>query len=165
MPKVLLSVPHQRQRGDGDCLAACAAMVLIYLGQAVEYPLILRLLNIKPYGAPAGNIRLLATPDLHVIYSKTGLAGLEAMLQQGHPVIVFVRTGELPYWTYSTDHALLVVGHDEGHFYVNDPHRTEVPIAVPRGDFELAWLERDYHYALITLRVASEPPTGASVQL
>ena len=35
--------------------------------------------------------------------------------------------------------------------YVNDPYRSEAPIAVPRGDFELAWLERDYHYALITL--------------
>jgi hypothetical protein len=35
------------------------------------------------------------------------------MLQEEHPVIVFVRTGELPYWTYSTDHALVVVGYDE----------------------------------------------------
>ena len=24
------------------------------------------------------------------------------------------------------------------------------PIAVPQGDFELAWLARDYYYALIT---------------
>jgi hypothetical protein len=56
-PKVLLSVPHQRQQSDGDCLAACA-------------------------------------------------------------------------------------------LYVNDPHCSEAPITVPRADFELAWLERDYYYAL-----------------
>ena len=72
------------------------------------------------------------------------------MLQEGHPVIVFVRTGELPYWTYSVDHALLVVGYDENILYVNDPAHPKAPITVPQGDFELAWLERDYFYALIT---------------
>ena len=35
--------------------------------------------------------------------------------------------------------------------YVNDPTQPEAPISVPTGDFELAWLERDYFYALITL--------------
>ena len=149
-PQVLLSVPHRRQQGDGDCLAACAAMILAHLGQAIDYAQLLELLDIKPYGAPAGNIRRLANLGLTVAYSKTDLAGLEAMLQQGHPAIVFVRTGELPYWTYSTDHALVVVGYDETQLFVNDPHRSEAPIAVPRGDFELAWLERDYYYALIT---------------
>jgi hypothetical protein len=87
---------------------------------------------------------------LNVVYSKTDMVGLGTMLQQGRPVIVFVRTSELLYWTYGTDHALLVVGCDESQMYVNDPHRPEAPIAVPRGDFELAWLERDYYYALIT---------------
>ena len=150
MPKVLLSVPHQRQQSDGDCLAACAAMVLAQLSHEIDYPYLLELLKIKSYGAPASNIRLLESLGLTVVYSKTDLVGLEAMLQQGHPVIVFVRTGELPYWTYNTDHALLVVGYDESHLYVNDPHRSEAPIAVPCSDFELAWLERDYYYALIT---------------
>jgi ABC-type bacteriocin/lantibiotic exporter with double-glycine peptidase domain len=150
VPKVLLSLPHQRQQSDGDCLAACAAMVLAHLGHTIGYPQLLRLLKIKPYGAPAGNIRLLENLGVTVVYSKTDLVGLEAMLQEGHPVIVFVRTGELPYWTYNTDRALLVVGHDEGLLHVNDPNRSEAPIAVPRGDFELAWLERDYYYALIT---------------
>ena len=60
-------------------------------------------------------------------------------------------TGELPYWTYGTDHALLVVGCDEDQMYVNDPACSEFPITVPWGDFELAWLARDYYYALITL--------------
>ena len=150
MPKILLSVPHLLQRSDGDCLAACVAMVLAYLDRVMDYAALLSLLKIRPHGAPAGNIRLLASLNLNVVYSKTDMVGLEAMLQQGHPVIVFVRTGELPYWTYSTDHALLVVGYDESQLYVNDPYYSEAPIAVPRGDFELAWLEHDYRYALIT---------------
>ncbi len=150
MPKVLLSIPHQPQQGDGDCLAACAAMALAHLGREIDYPRLLQLLKVKPHGAPAGNIRLLATLNLNVIYSQTDLAGLEAMLQQGQPVITFVRTGELPHWTYTTDHALLVVGYDKDQLHLNDPDRDEAPIAVPRGDFELAWLERDYYYALVT---------------
>ena len=151
MPKVLLSLPHQHQQSDGDCLAACAAMVLAHLGHTANYAQLLRLLKVKAYGAPAGNIRLLESLGLTTVYSQTDLAGLEAMLQEGHPVVVFVRTGQLPYWARSTDHALLVVGYDEGLLYVNDPAQSEAPIAVPRADFELAWLEMNNRYALISL--------------
>ena len=31
MPSTLLTIPHHPQRSDGDCLAACAAMVLEHL--------------------------------------------------------------------------------------------------------------------------------------
>jgi len=150
VPKVSLSVPHQLQQSDADCLAACAAMVLAYLGREIDYALLLELLGIRPFGAPAGNIRLLADLGLVVVYSKTHTTGLKAMLQQGHPVIVFVRTDQIPHWEYGTDHAILVVGYDERHFYVNDPYHSQAPIAVSSGDFELAWLERDYSYALVT---------------
>jgi hypothetical protein len=43
MPSTLLPVPHHLQRSDGDCLAACAAMVLAYLGVSVDYDRLLRL--------------------------------------------------------------------------------------------------------------------------
>ena len=153
MPKVLLTVPHHPQQNDGDCLAACAAMLLSHLGRQIDYAHLRQLLNIQPHGAPAGNIRRLTQLNFKVTYSQTDMSGLEAMLQQGHPVIVFVRTAELPHWTYSTDHALVVVGYDDDQLFVNDPDREtdEAPIAVPRGNFELAWLERDYYYALVVV--------------
>jgi len=47
-------------------------------------------------------------------------------------------------------HALLVVGYDENQVYVNDPARPESPVSIRRGDLELAWLARDYFYALVT---------------
>jgi ABC-type bacteriocin/lantibiotic exporter with double-glycine peptidase domain len=148
----LLSIPHQRQHDDGDCLAACAAMILVHLGQKIDYSRLLQLLKIQLYGAPAGNIRFLGKLNLNITYSQTDMSGLEMILNQGQPPIIFVRTGELPHWTYSTDHAIVVVGYDDNHIYINDPDRNEdeIPIAVPRADFELAWLERDYYYALIT---------------
>lgn len=150
MPKVLLLVPHIRQRGDGDCLAACAGMVLAYLDHPATYGELLRELKVKSYGAPASNIKLLARWNLTIAYSIADLTGLETLLQNGHPVIVFVRTGELPYWQIKTDHAIVVVGYDSANIYVNDPDFDDVPIAIDRGDFELAWLERDYFYALIS---------------
>lgn len=98
MRKVLLPVPHLKQQSDGDCLAACTA------------------------------------------------------LMDGQPVIAFLRTGDLPYWKYQTDHAVVVVGFDDGaqSIYLNDPFFDEAAIAVQREYFELAWLERDYYYATIS---------------
>lgn len=125
-------------------------MILQYLGKTVDYTQLMQLLKIKAYGAPAGNIRSLTSLNLNVVYSKTDMAGLKTLLEQNYPVIVFVRTGELPYWNYSTDHAIVVAGYDADNIYVNDPDRDEFPITIPYGDFELAWLERDYYYALLT---------------
>jgi ABC-type bacteriocin/lantibiotic exporter with double-glycine peptidase domain len=150
VPKRLLPIPHRKQQGDGDCLAACAAMILESLDAALPYADVLRLLKVKSFGAPASNIRLLEQLSLRVSYRVTNMAGLEQLLTANQPVIVFVRTYELPYWVYATDHALVVVGFDDAHIFVNDPYFDNAPIAVTRGDFELAWLERDYYYATIT---------------
>lgn len=148
MPKVLLPVSHLKQTSEGDCLAACAAMVLKHLGLTLSYSDLLELLKIRSYGAPAGNIRLITQLGLSV----TDLPGLIQLLEQGSPVIVFLRTGDLPYWKYNTDHAIVVTGYDsEAHqLFVHDPYANEAPIAVTQGDFELAWSERDYHFATIT---------------
>ena len=152
MPKVLLPVSHLKQTSEGDCLAACAAMVLKHLGLTLSYSDLLELLKIRSYGAPAGNIRLITQLGLSVTYSVTDLPGLIQLLEQGSPVIVFLRTGDLPYWKYNTDHAIVVTGYDsEAHqLFVHDPYANEAPIAVTQGDFELAWSERDYHFATIT---------------
>ena len=149
-PTILHDVSHRQQLHDGDCLAACVAMILDTLDHPVEYAALLRLLRIRAYGAPASNVRLLSALGFDVIYSMTDLSGLAALLRQGHPAILFVRTGELPYWSYSTDHALLCVGYDEHYFYVHDPHLEAGPTQVQRGDLELAWLEHDFRYAVVT---------------
>lgn len=145
----LLDVPHRRQNDDGDCLAACAWMVLAFLGQRHSYSALLSRLGIRSFGAPATNIRRLEDDTRRVIYSQTDMEGLRSFLDADVPVIVFVRTQELPYWDYAVDHALLVVGYDDTSVYVNDPDLSRPNQRVPVGDFELAWLERDYFYAVI----------------
>jgi uncharacterized protein YvpB len=66
-----------------------------------------------------------------------------------------VRTADLPYWDYGTDHALVVVGFDEQNIYVNDPAFDNHPIPISVIEFELAWMAFDYRYSLITHQVES----------
>lgn len=151
MPKALLSVSHLKQRRDSDCLAACTAMVLNYLGVQVDYDRLLTLLNIRNYGAPAGNIRAVSVLGLQVNYSVSDLDGLVQLIDKGIPIIAFVRTGDLPYWEVVTDHAVVVAGYDteRGKLTIHDPYFTNGPFEVPSGDFELAWLERDFYFATV----------------
>lgn len=150
MPDLLLNVPHRRQTQQADCLAACAAMILDYLNRPIPYGRLLRLFGIQSFGAPASRILRLSDMELSVTYQEGSVAGLEYHLQQGHPCIAFVYTGELPYWSEATNHAVVVVGLDDEFVYLNDPFFASAPQRVPLGDFILAWLARDYMYAVIT---------------
>jgi hypothetical protein len=115
-------------------------MVLDFVGRGIDYSQLLEILRIRSYGAPAGNIRNLSQLELSVTYSVTDIDGLLQLLKNDTPEIVFLRTGDLPYWQYQTDHAVVVVGYDDDAqlVYVNDPYFDEAPIAVPQGFFELA---------------------------
>jgi ABC-type bacteriocin/lantibiotic exporter with double-glycine peptidase domain len=150
VPTTLLLVPHRTQRQQADCLAACAAMVLEYLGQPADYARLVALLDVRDFGAPSSNIRRLAQLGLSVSFCQGVQADLQAHLLRGEPCIVFVRTGELPYWSEDTGHAVVLVGLDDDHVYLNDPAFVQAPQSASLGDFLLAWLEFDYDYAVVT---------------
>ena len=152
MPDILLPVPHQAQADEGECLAACAAMVLHYIGFSISYEDLLRRLRVQWYGAAASNLLSLESLGIEVLFQHGTLAELSKYLAEDSPVIVFVKTGDLPYWDQNLPHAMVVVGLGEVHVYVNDPAFTSAPIPIPRGDFELAWLERDEFYAVLKRR-------------
>ena len=50
-PTILHDVSHCQQQHDGDCLAACAAMILDALAQPIEYAALLRLLRIRAWSS------------------------------------------------------------------------------------------------------------------
>ncbi len=87
---------------------------------------------------------------MEVQYREGSLDEIKSHLGNGTPCIALVRTEELSYWTYSTDHAVVVVGFDEGILYVNDPAFEEHPQSVSEVEFELAWMLFDYRYGIIT---------------
>jgi len=137
------------QRSEADCLAACAAMALDYWGVSNDYGRLLRVLEVKSYGAPGSRLNNLVSLGVQVRYAQGALDELFDYLTGGQPCIVLVRTNHLPYWTYATDHAVLVVGFDEQAVYVNDPAFEQSPQHISHAEFELAWLEFDYRYAVI----------------
>lgn len=151
MPKNLLPLPHIEQQSESDCLAACAAMVLAFLDFHVSYSRLLTILDIHPWGTPHRNIRKLTElfPGLRVTYKQGEPLDLFQLVDSGCPVIVFVWTGDLPYWKEETWHAVVIVGYDEGSFYVNDPAYSNAPQPVLHGDLELGWIAYDSYYAVI----------------
>lgn len=150
MPGRLLNVPLRRMQQEADCLAACVAMVLDHIGHPVAYPELLRLLGLGEFGAPAGRLARLASHAVAVEYGEGTWEMLEAIIDDDQPVLVLVRTGELPYWHgVDTFHSVVIVGYDQTHVFVNDPYFADAPQMVTRADFLLAWLEMGYRYAAI----------------
>ena len=146
-----LPVLHREQTQDADCLPACVAMVLEYLGRPLAYDDLLRLLGTTPYGTVTRNVLRLTGVGFSVVYREGTLVELRAWLDRRCPVIVLVKTGELPHWSYNTLHSLVVVGYDETHVYANDPHFSRAPQPIPIGDFDLAWLEMGNRCVVIEL--------------
>ncbi len=130
---------------------ACAAMVLNHIGVTVNYRQLVHTLAIVPgVGAGSFNIQHLEKLGVSVAYQQGTIADLRTRLRSNQPCIAFVDTGQLPYWNESANHALVVVGLDEDHVYVHDPEFPIAPLQVSIGDFDLAWLEHDEMYAVIT---------------
>ena len=138
---VFLPIPHFPEAFEGGCLPACCQMVLAYQGIArSQHQIAAQIGHIAGAGAPARNVLRLSRLGVAVDYRRGGsLADLREALIAKQGVIAFVRTGELPYWLEDTAHALVVVGLVKDVVYVNDPAFEHAPIAVPAGDFELAW--------------------------
>lgn len=86
-----------------------------------------------------------------VHYQRGTLEQLFAHIRSNQPCIAFVQTAELPYRDDVADHAVVVVGFDEQSVYLHDPEFAESPINVAYGDFDLAWLEHDEMYAVLTV--------------
>jgi ABC-type bacteriocin/lantibiotic exporter with double-glycine peptidase domain len=152
MPTNCLPVPHLEQITDGDCLPACVAMVLAYLQEPVDLERVARLLATQEFGSLAPNIRKVAEWGYAVTYQSGSLAMLRDLIAAAVPPIAFVWTGDLPYWSLNTPHALVIIGLDVDTVWVNDPAFPAAPQSIPVGDFLLAWAEFDNRYAAITRR-------------
>ena len=149
MPHDWLPVPHYRQSADGQCLPACARMVLAYLGRNLTETQIAKILRAYSFGTPASNIRYLESLGLSVTFGRMSLARLRAYLHDRVPCILFVQTNDLPYSKSEGFHAIIVVGLSKDLAYINDPAMDAGPQSVPLDYLMLAWSEFEYEYAVI----------------
>lgn len=146
----LLPVLHRQQREQADCLLACAEMVLAYNGVRVGRRRLRRLLNIRPFGAVFSHIENIRKLGITVRVDERDMAVLSDYLEQEIPVIVAVDTGQLrSYWESKTGHAVVVVGLDGEDVIIHDPALAEGFHRVSAAELELAWLEKNYLFAVI----------------
>ena len=140
-----LAVPHQQQDRDGWCLPACVAMVAAYWQQPLLQADVAGWLDTRDdIGTPAGRVQRLAQRGFDVVYRAGSVPELEARLARGSPCILFVRTGELPYWEVDTPHALVLIGIEGDSAFVLDPAREDAPTIIRLADLVLAWSYSDY---------------------
>ena len=156
-----LNVPHWQQRQRGECLVACVAMGLTYIGQHARYKRLLIQLNTSTAGTFFSNLDRLYSFWFIVQRNQGNLIILRQQLEDGYPIIVPVDTEVLPYWLTRADvteeermtqHAVVVVGIDHQFVYVNDPDFPVAPQVVEIGWFVDAWKHHNYWYAVIRRR-------------
>jgi len=85
------------------------------------------------------------------IHTDGTLERFEPYIESGLPVIVAVDADDPQDWPYVRHHAVVVIGFDDQHVFVNDPAQLETGLAVDLNTFMLAWSRRDYDYAVIRL--------------
>ncbi|VAW40724.1 hypothetical protein MNBD_CHLOROFLEXI01-4322 [hydrothermal vent metagenome] len=126
-------------------------MTLQAIGTNMSYQNLLSILDIHSWGTPHRNILKLSNlfSTIHVTYKQGEIIDLIRFLDANLSPIAFVWTGELPYWSIPTWHAIVLVGHDDDNFYVNDPAFSATAQPVSIDDFDLAWLAYDSYFAVI----------------
>jgi predicted double-glycine peptidase len=124
-------------------------MVLEFLGHSHPETELARHLGTQSFGTPAPNLRRLEKMGFSVVYESGTLSILQDHLQLGIPCLVFVQTGDLPYWQENTSHVLVAIGVDNDNLYVNDPAFDLAPQIILLDFFLLAWSEFDHRYAII----------------
>jgi hypothetical protein len=113
MPTAWLKVPHHRQSQPGYCLPACVRMVLAFWQHEISEAELVQILEARFFGTPAPNIRRLSGLGFEIAYDTGTLTQIRAYLSQGIPCLLFVQTGNLPYWQDDVGHAVVASGIDE----------------------------------------------------
>jgi uncharacterized protein YvpB len=125
-------------------------MALDFLGISTTQPQLNRLLGLTEAGIAASHVKLLTQLAVNVLYASGDESTLRSALDRQQPIIVFLSTGDLPYWSANVQHAVLIAGYDDEQIYLHDPVFPAARQAVAWGDFLLAWSEFDYRYACLT---------------
>jgi ABC-type bacteriocin/lantibiotic exporter with double-glycine peptidase domain len=150
---LLFNFAHRRQRFETDCLVACAAMVLAYLGINRSDEWLIKLMETTAIGTPFSNIdRLKAALGLGIERGNWAtVTTFEAFLEEGLPIIVAVDSDVPAYWPHYRNHAVVVVGFNADEVYINNPAVANAPEVVDMNTFLWAWSQRGYEYAVVRL--------------
>ncbi len=139
MPSNSLNVPHFQQELEYSCVAACARMLLAHYGDVRSEADLRSLLDTQPTGTRAGNLMRLSSDAFEVYLRPSNLAELQSVLADNQPVIAFLKTGALEYWSMDIFHTVVLVGVDSAAVALDDPYFATAPQAASLQSFEKAW--------------------------
>ncbi len=129
-------------------------MALEFIHISVPYSRLLELLRITEYGSAFRNLYALESLGASIYVAKGSMDELNAHLTDGRPLLAFVNSGQLhSYWKETTNHVVMAIGFQDKKVFVHDPYFATGCIEIDASEFELAWLEQDYLYAVIERRV------------
>lgn len=152
MPSSSLNVPHCQQELDYSCIAACARMVLAHYGDVRTETDLRSLLDTQPTGTRAGNVMRLSSESFEVYLRASNFTELQSALADNQPVIVFLKTGGLKYWSMDIFHTAVVIGLDAMTVALDDPYFATAPQSSSLHSFEKAWAETGQFAAFIRPR-------------
>lgn len=124
-------------------------MVSAFWGHPLLQDDLARWMGTRTIGTASSRIQLMERRGFQVLYRIGSLVELETRLKQDVPCILFVRTGELPYWQVDTPHAVVLAGLENEQAYLFYPAKETAPVAVLVGDLMLAWSYSEYIYAVL----------------
>lgn len=124
-------------------------MVSAFYGRPEYQGDLARWLGTTEIGTPARNVNRLESRGFRVVYQEGSLQFLIDALERDTPCIVFLRTGELPYWTLDTAHAVILAGLEGEQAYLYDPVFPDAPKVIPIDALMLAWSSFDYAVATL----------------
>jgi hypothetical protein len=127
-------------------------MVLAFHGETRTEVELRLLLDTQPTGTRACNIMRLSSPEFEVHLRSSNLAELHKVLADQQPVIVFLKTGSLEYWSMDIFHTEVLVGLDVATAALNDPYSATAPQTTSLPSFEKAWAETAQFAAFIRRR-------------
>jgi ABC-type bacteriocin/lantibiotic exporter with double-glycine peptidase domain len=132
-------------------------MVLEYLGIRRDYDWLSKVLETTDVGTPFLNVeRLRRVLGVSIeLHDNGSLAIFAPCIEMGLPLIVAVDADNLSLWPHYHNHAVVVVGFNTDHVYINNPAAEDAPQEVNIDTFLWAWSRRDYEYAVI--RLVDEP--------
>ena len=136
---VRLPVPHYPQEQESTCFPTSVRMVLSYLGIQRDELSLSRLLKTQARGTSVDSFTVLKIPGIDIVAEYMDVDLVREYLQRGYPVIAYLYTEPLPYWTLPTAHAVVVVGYDEDSFFVNDSVFSDAPKKIDIDIFLKAW--------------------------
>jgi hypothetical protein len=87
-------------------------MVLAHHGDVRTETELRLLLDTRPTGTRAGNLMRLSGSAFEISLRPSNVAELQRALADNQPVIVFLKTGSLEYWSMDIFHTVVLVGLD-----------------------------------------------------